>query len=398
MGAKEYGIYAYAVSLAQLLTVPAVFGLNTLLVREVSRYLALGDAARLKGLLLWARRVLLVSSVGIAILFVLALWLREGVVSNDTTKALAGSALLIPILSFLLLWQGGLQGLGRVVEAQIPQFFVLPGIFLLLSVLAYMLIGLSGAMAVGLRIIAGGISLFVSFLLFKKYLPYSMFVGIVPLYEYKSWMRSAIPLLFVGTGGLLNQKMSIVMVGSIVGAEAAGIFDVAMKASILVNFTQLVLSWPFSPAAASLHARSESKELQRLVTRVWVMGMTGSIFIVFVYLIFGEQILFAFGEEFSKGFYILVVLALSQMISVIFGPVVPLLNMSGLEIEAAKGVAIGFFVNVLAGYFLTMIMGAIGTALALQFSLFVSSAFLWYSAIRDLGINTCPLFFWVKGK
>ena len=38
LGAKEYGVYTYAVFWASLLSVPAVIGLDTLFVREVAQY------------------------------------------------------------------------------------------------------------------------------------------------------------------------------------------------------------------------------------------------------------------------------------------------------------------------------------------------------------------------
>ena len=84
------------------------------------------------------------------------------------------------------------------------------------------------------------------------------------------------------------------------------------------------------------------------------------------------------------------------MVNVVFGPVVQLLTMSELEVDAAKGIATGFLFNVVVGYCLTIVMGPLGAAIALLVSFFVSGGLMWNSSIRKLGINTCPLAFWVR--
>ena len=68
LGSSGYGAYAYAVSWAMLLSVPAVVGFDILLVREVARHSASGKGGTSIGLLRWSTRFVVVMSM----LFVLA--------------------------------------------------------------------------------------------------------------------------------------------------------------------------------------------------------------------------------------------------------------------------------------------------------------------------------------
>lgn len=396
IGAKDYGIYAYVISWTQILAIFSVLGLNTLLVREVSRYLAVNDLNRLKGLIRWAKQVWILSSITFSMGFALILMkylVRH--VDSDVKNTLWVGILLIPALSLSLLLQGGLQGAGKIIEAQIPQFFVLPIMFLLLLICVYITFKLDSIIVVILRIIAVGASLIIAFHLFKKYLYNPKLSSITPVYERKLWIKSAFSLLFVNASGILSQKLPVVLVGWLVGAKAAGIFDIALKVSILVNFTQLILSWPFSPVIATLYAQSKIKDLQRLITKVWALGSFGSILVGVIYFIFGKHILSAFGFEFSSGSDVLLILTLSQIFNVLMGPALLLLNMSGFETETAKNVAISFLTNLLLGYVFTQKIGIMGTALSTLVSVIILSLFMWRTAITKLKINTCPLIFWV---
>lgn len=187
------------------------------------------------------------------------------------------------------------------------------------------------------------------------------------------------------------------MVGSLVGSKAAGIFDIAFKASILANFTQLVISWPLAPAVADLYTRADKKGLQRLVTNSARVGLFGALAIAFVYIVFGRWVLLVFGKEFTKGTGILTVLTMGQLISVVAGPVIPLLNMTGYEKKAAEWIALGTVVNATLGCFLTLSFGTMGAAVSNVLSTVTWNFFLCLLVRKKLGINTSPLAF-IKRK
>jgi len=392
LGAKEYGVYAYAISWAQLLAIPAVMGLNTLLVREVAKYKALEDWGSLRGILHWSDRVVLLTSIGIAAAFSLIVWLLQGKFAPEVRIALWIAMGLVPLLSFLLLRQGGLQGLGHVVEAQVPQFFLLPATFLVLTVGVYFAFGLSGSVAVGLRLIAGLIAAITVLFLLRKYLPEPV-AGAPPLYRQREWLKSTLPLLFVGTAGIINQQVSTVIVGSMLGPKTAGIFDVAGKGAGLVSFALVAINMPLAPAVAGLYAQGKKEVLQRLVTKSARVALLGALVIALGLTLFSRWVLSFFGRAFVDGSPVLRILSLGWLIDVGMGPVGLLLNMTGYEKETAKCVAIALTINVALSVLLTSLLQSEGAAIAYTTSTAICNILLHILVYKKLDIIASPLYF-----
>jgi len=387
LGAKEYGVYAYAISWASLLSVPAVMGLNTLLVREVARYKTLEDWGSLRGILRWSDRVVLVTSTGLAALFALIVWALRGRFDPEVRMALWIVMALVPLLSFLLLRQGGLQGLGYVVEAQVPQFLILPGVFLILVCAVYFPIGVDGTSAVGLRVVSGLIAALTALFFLRRHLPEPV-TDVSPLYHQREWLKSVLPLLFVGAAGIINQRISIVMVGSMLGSEAAGIFDIAMKGAALVSFVLMAVNMPLAPAVAELYARGEKERLQCLITKSARVALLGSLPIALVMMLAGSWVLSIFGKGFTSGAMVLAILSAGQLVNVGSGPVGILLNMTGHERDTVKGVGVAALINVILNSIFVPIWGLKGAAIANAVSVTCWYALLIAWAYKRLGL--CP--------
>jgi len=390
LGAKEYGVYTYAISWASLLSVPAVMGLNTLLVREVAKYRALKDCGTLRGILRWSDWVVLLTSIGIAATFALIVWFLQGKFSPEVRLALWIAMALVPLLSLLLLRQGGLQGLGYVVEAQIPQLLLLPATFLVVTIGVYFAFGLSGPVAVGLRSLAGLVAVLTALFLLRKYLPEPI-TGAPPLYRQREWLRSAFPLLFVGAASIINQQISTVMVGSMLGPKEAGIFDIARRAAMVVTFAITAVNMPLAPTVASLYARGEIERLQRVVTTSARIAALGAFIIAFGLIIFRCGFLSLFGKDFANGGAALMILSLGEVISIGMGPVFLLLIMTGHERDVAKGIGVAAVLNTSLNAVFIPFWGLEGAAAAHALSTVVWSTLLMIWLYKRTTINPTVL-------
>jgi len=389
LGAKEYGVYAYAISWASLFSVPAVMGLNTLLVREVAKYKALEDWGALRGILRWSDRVVLFTSLGLSSAFALVVWFLQGKFGPEVKVALWLAAALIPLLSFLLLRQGGLQGLGCVVAAQIPQFLVLPMVFLALAVGVYFTIGLSGTAAVGLRIIAGVIAVSAALFLLERRSPETV-TDVLPVYRPREWLKSASSLLFVGAAGIINHRISTIMVGAMLGPREAGVFDVALKATALVSFSLMVVNMPLAPAVAKLYAAGQKECLQRLVTKSARVALLGALPIALGMIVFGRWVLSLFGSGFTDGSATLAILSAGQLVNVGMGSVALLLNMTKHERDTAKGSGIALLVNVTFNAGFVPFLGIEGAAIATSVSIILWNILLAMWVYKKLHVFTTP--------
>lgn len=391
LGAKGYGAYAYAISCVSLLSVPAVMGLDVLLTREVARYRTQSDWGSLRGILRWSDRVVLLVSLGLTFLAAGVVWFLRGRLEPQTAAALWISIAILPFLGFILLRQGALQGLGHVVEAQLPQMLILPVLFLVLVGSLYFIFGgLTAPWAVGMRAVAVGIAFLVGTMLLKKHLPRSAKES-PREYHRRQWLRSAFPLLFVGAAGIVNQQISIVMLGTMLGPEAAGIYDVARRGAALVTFVLMAVNMPLAPIVASLYTRGEKDRLQRVVTRSARVALLGCVPVALGLIIFGHWILLFFGKEFTGGSNALAILSLGQLVNAGMGSVGLLLNMTGHEGDTARGVGVAAVLNIILSAALIPSWGVYGAAAADAISTATWNILLAVWVYKRLGIYSTAL-------
>ncbi len=388
MGAKDYGAYTYAISWALLLSIPAVMGLDTLLVREVARYKAKEDWRSVRGILHWSNRVVSLATGGMTLIFVVVICLLHRRFEPSTSLWIAIP--LLPLLSFIRLKQGAIQGLGYVVEAQMPFLLILPLLFLLFMGLLYVSFGLTASSVVGIRVLAAAIAFLVVTCLLSKRLP-NFARRLSPSSHSREWLKSALPLVLMGTTAVINQRISTVMVGSFLGPKAAGIFDIAFKGGALVSFIAVAVNMPLAPAVAGLYAQRDTKRLQRLVTKSARVAFIGSLPIAFGLIFFGRWLLLVFGKDFIEGTIALAILTVGQLISVGMGSLSLLLNMTGHELYTVKGIGIGAMLNILFSAAFIPIWGIEGAAVATAVSTLILKVLLLVWVHKKVGLHPTVL-------
>jgi|Deesub1362A_J573_1020465.scaffolds.fasta_scaffold01190_2 O-antigen/teichoic acid export membrane protein len=387
LGAKEYGVYTYAVSWAQFLAVPAVLGLNTLLTREVAKYKALKDWQSLKEIIRWSNRVVLLTSISIAVLFAMVIWSFQAKFAPEVRTTLWIAMALVPLLSFLFLRQGVLQGLGHVVEAQIPQFVIFPVTFLLLTTGLHLIFGLKGYSAVGLRCIAGFAALlFASFMLHNK-CTFSVKNSLVSSYHPRDWFKSTLPLLLIGAAGILNQRMPIIVGGLILKIESVGVLNISISIAALVSFVAQAFYMPLAPLITHLLAVNNKKKLRILMTRSARLSAVGSFLATISLVLLARPTLSLFGGTFSMAQAPLIILASGHAFSSLLGFPTTILIMSGHEATVAKAVLAMAFVNIVLVISLGSLWGMMGCSVAMVTSWIIMKLLLSYWAWKKTEID-----------
>ena len=390
LGAKGYGAYAYAISWVSLLAIPASMGLNTLLTREVARSQTAKDWRALKGVLGWSDRIVLAASLVLAVAMAAAIWWRQASLDPTVADCLWASIALLPCMAILQLRGGSTRGLGEVVAAQLPLMVVLPASFLAVVLPLWLVADLSAPRAVALRALGAVLATIVAVWLLRRVLPAETRRA-APEYHRRDWLKSAIPFLLVGAAVMLNQQIGIIMLGSMVGPEAAGVYDVARRMAMLVSFVLLAVNMPLGPVVASLHARGEIERLQRVVVRSARAAALASCLIAFGLIALGPWILRLFGEGFTVGLPVLTVLCFGEILSAAAGAVGLVLNMTGHERATVKGIGIATLSNVALNAVLIPKWGVLGAAFAGAASTAIWNALLTIWVWRRLGLHTTVL-------
>ena len=118
------------------------------------------------------------------------------------------------------------------------------------------------------------------------------------------------------------------------------------------------------------------------------------IFIIF--MIYAEQIIGLFGQEYTQGFNVLRILMFGEYINLITGSVIYLLNMTGFQKDVKN---IYIFVGIYAlisSFVLIPILGMYGAALSLSSSIIIANILGAIFVRKRLGYNIFLAYTYIK--
>jgi len=268
-----------------------------------------------------------------------------------------------------------------------PMMLVLPAGFLAAVLAAQAFTELTAEMAVALRAATAALAALVAVLLLRHYVPQAARQA-QPEYRIRAWLTSAGPFLFLAGADAINQQIGVIMLGSMVGPEAAGIYDVARRAATLVGLLLLAVNMPLGPLVAGLYARGEMARLQSVVVKSARIAAAGSCAISLVMILLGPWVLGLFGSEFTAGLPILVILCIAQILNAAAGSVGLVLNMTGHERDTAKGIGVAAASNLVFNALLIPPFGILGAAIGHAASTLVWNALLIIWVWRRLGVRS----------
>lgn len=385
---EGYGVYAFAFSLVTLLAVPAHVGLPNLVVREVARNQLRERWNLIRGLLSRAHQAvfLLSAAVGVGATFIAWVVFRHTVLLEFDTYVWA--VILIPFIALSNVCGATLRGFRRVIQGQLSEMFLRPGIHLLLVAVVAFSSVLTPQRAMALHALAAVFAFVVSMVLVLRALPLEIRT-VAPTYDTSTWLRSLLPLSFLAGMQVINSQTDIVMLGLFTTSEEVGIYRVTVQGASLVVLGLQAVNMVVAPHFARLYASDDQASLQQLVSSSARGIFLFSLPVLGVFVFYGEDVLrLAFGSEFSAGYPSLVILGLGQLANAAMGSVGILLNMTGHERDTARVVAIAAGANIVLNLILIPPFGMNGAALASAITLLICNILLWSAARNRLGINS----------
>jgi len=364
LGAKNFGFYAYAMSWVGLLSIPALFGMDQILIRNIAAYQAKEKWQLMCGLVTFAHRVSMAVSVIFAFLAALFASVVTGFSKTQLLSTFGIALSLLPLLTLIRIKQATMQGLHHVVSGQAPAMLGQPAFLIVLIALG---ITLGIKLSTGIAILLYGISALISLSLLSWLLYKSFPVkarSAIPAYNRRLWIKTALPLMMLGGLQVVNAQSGVAILGAMKNVEEAGIYAVANRAASVMGFALLSVNAVLAPSIATLYANREMKKLQSIVTKsvrvVSIFSTAGLVTIVF----FGSWLLSLFGPEFPRGYTALLILCGGQMINSMMGSVGQLLIMTGNEQDAAISAGAGVLVVISLNFILIPYLGMIGAAYA----------------------------------
>lgn len=385
LGVKGFGIYAFCLSVVNLLTIPSMLGGQHLLVREVAAYRARGEFHFIRGLLQRMRQASTVVSVVLALCTAgIGLWIyRHSPIWGTFLIAMT----LVPLQTTMNLQSAVLRGLRYVLMGQVSLTLV-P--VLIISLIGIMLLTLDFTLnpkaAVIVHVVSIGFLVLSTHFLLRQSLPKEI-RNVSPEYETPRWIKSMIPFVFAGGMQVLNNEASVVLLGIIQGAESVGLYRVAQWGAELVPFGLLAVNMAIAPTVAELFAKGEKDRLQYIISKGIFLVTLFALPVAACLILFGQRFLpFVFGQEYTAAYVPLVILCLGQLFNACMGSVGIIMNMIGLEQLVARGVTIAAITNVVLNVILIPFLGATGAAIAASVSLVIWNVLLGFWLYKNTGI------------
>lgn len=390
LGVDDFGAYSFVVSAVMVLAIPIQAGIPTLATREVARSQAVNDNRMIHGYLAWSNRIIFLYFAPVAGAVLL---LQRAFPETDFTLHSLVAVTAVATIAVTLRNSGVLRGLGHFVAGSAPDVLMRPAVQLIaFCVLFYFAKGLAQQTLwalvtfVGASTFACCVSMLWQRAALRRKAQPREDAGSAQVAQ---WRKAALLLTVVGGGQILFGHIDTLMLGLLGSERDVGAYRVAVQLSMLVIFALSVVNQVLQPSLSRLHAQDDMAAFQKLVADSSLFMFLGTLVPALALAFAAPQLLeFVFGAEYGAAAPALQILILGQVINVFFGSVGTILNMTGLEKEATRGMVVAVVVNLGLDLLLIPLFGLTGAALASALTIAIWNLILRHFVKDRLGIES----------
>lgn len=388
LGAKGYGAFTFAFAVATVVGLLGSLGSQQLITREVAQLGEAGQWGTVHSLFRFLQRRVMAVSIALAGL-VAAVALCAGWPGDIMMRhALLAALVSVPFYALIATRQGALLGLQRLVWSQVPEGLVRPLLLLgAVGVSWWLCNGLGVQTAVWSNTGAMAVAFAAGAVILSRFLPKAATLQLNSGQK-RLWWRSTLAFLAISATGVVNSHTDLIMVGSLLGAEDAGVYNIPLRLNAFILFPYLIMEMVLHPLIPGIYASGDKRGLQRMLKRTIRMVWLGSAAMVLALALWRTEVLQWFGPEFPGGATVLLILMAGALLNIAFGSAVYLVSMTGHEKITARAVAISAILNVALNILLIPRYGIEGAAIATVASDLMWKASLWWYARRRLGVDT----------
>jgi len=347
-------------------------GFDQGLVRFIPRYKANNQEGKIKYLVVFSFLISAILSMLVGGVFYfysdfLAIKLFNDVEMSGVLKI---TSFLIFVFTYYRLSSSILKGVKRVDFLTITSYIVVPITFLL-SLLVLRKPDVYAVISARMISYSLGIILVIFFILKKE----KFMSGKIEKINIKEYLSFSSPLLFIGLLYFLISHIDILMIGYFLESSDVGVYSVAVRIAGMAVFLLSASNTIFGPTISELTEKDQFKTLERLLKSISKIIFAFSLnFLLFV-IIYNQEILTVFGEEYIVGGLVLIILTFGQFINASVGPTGTILIMSGKQkFEVFNSIAI-CLMNIILNIILIPRLGISGAAIATASSIVIINIF-----------------------
>ena len=370
VGPEFLGIYSIANSIMLISEVFAKMGLETGIMRFISRLNPDLDKEKINLLIGSSLKMVSVFSLSIMIILIIS----SGTIVDNyfngqslLKPVLIIFAIAIPFNALIQISAFATQGFKRLKYKTIVTQFLNPTILLLSMVFCYWF--MSKEYTIMIPILTTGVIGFLFMIIVLKKVSGFKNNQILESKINYELLKFSYPLMFVTILQTLMHWMDILMLGYFTNPLTVGLYHPAARTAGLLQALLLSFLSIYAPLAAQFHSQGDKVKLSntyQLVNR-WLLIFAIPISAVFI--LFPEKVLLLFGSQYLESSQVLVLLTIATFTQAILGAAGPTLSMSG-HTKLVLFNSIGTFIlNFGLNIWLIPIYGILGAAIATLTSL-----------------------------
>jgi len=374
LGAESWGIVTLSLVTLQIASVIGRLGMDTALLRFTAEYVAKANINTLNYIYKRALTLVIPFSILISVLvyFVSPILANKVFHKPNLTEYFQIISLIVVPFVLLQIYSESIKGLKKIKEymfLQIGNTTLAILIFLVGIVIFYKTVFLV-FISYGMATI---VSMFIAFILFKTYIKHlyksAKSSNIDKNISYSYILSLSIPLLFSSSLSLMAGWTDTIMLGIFKTTEDVGIYNIAMKLSMITSMILASVNTVVAPRFAEFYGKKDFYSLKSLAQKSTKLIFFFSLPIFLFYILFADWCMSLFGSEFEKGSYALIILSLGQLINAITGSVGLILMMTGRQREHLNLILIMTLLNIILNVIMIPKYGLLGAALATALSM-----------------------------
>ncbi|MEY2977489.1 MAG: flippase [Prochlorotrichaceae cyanobacterium] len=398
MGETEYGIYEYVLSWTLLLATLASLGLPRTVLRFIAQYRVKQAWGLVRGIIRGSWWTTVAAGLVVALLGTIAILTLDHYYSFIYAKPLLVGIWLIPLQALMNLQLETARALDDVTLAYAPSQIIWP--VLVLGAGFFFLE--EDHQVTSLPLVGSASVLLLAVILWQLWLLGQKLDDEVlpapPVYAHREWMKVALVLLLQNAFVIVLQQTDIVMVGSILGPEQAGIYGAAVKTAMWVAVVLQTINMVAAPTFTMLYTQGDMKGLQTLVAAVTLWIFWPSLGIALLLLTFAAPVMGWFGPSFVAGTWALKILILGQLVSAFCGSVGYLMAMTGHQNKSVIVFGSAALINLTLNAFAIPIIGAVGAAMTTTFTMVIWNVWLSVLVVRYVGVSPSVFYQLFRGN
>ena len=381
MGQHEYGIFVFIWVLVILVGNFSCLGFHSAQIRFLPQFEAVNDVERIRGLTATARTFALLSSTGVLAAGLVGLHFAEGMIEAYYVMPLYIALFILPMIALGDTMEGTARANSWAIAALSPTYIIRP-VLILVFMLGAVWWGApqTAQTALASALAAAYVTTIGQFFNITWRLRRRFERGPAKV-EFAPWFRVAVPIFLIEGFIFLLTNSDTVVTGLFLPPSEVAIYFAASKTMALVQFVYFSVKAATAPHFSALYAGDDRLALARFSGQSVRWVFWPSLIVGLTALALGNVLLGMFGEGFTSGYNVMVILFLGIMCKASVGPGEVLLTMAGEQALCVKLYCVALATNITLNLLLIPLYGIEGAATAAALAMLVEAVLL-YLAVR----------------